>query len=123
MTVVLRVLIYLHKPVLIRGFNTMTVHNNESLTVSDSNVQKGAPSVDEAKLVAKFLDDTNSGMPKTVQAAAKGGSDFFVAGNLEGNVSDLMMAALNDPGKYFYDPRFQAFLKAQRGQQPTDTQT
>ena len=101
----------------------MTVHNSDSITVSDANVPKGASSpAEESKLVAKFLDDTNSGMPKTGVAAAKGGSDFFVAGNLEGNVSDLMMAALNDPGKYFYDPRFQAFLKAQqRGQQPTDT--
>jgi hypothetical protein len=98
----------------------MSVQSNESVAVSDLNVQKAEPSVDESKLVAKFLDDTNSKMPKSGVAAPKDSSDFFIAGNLEGNVSDLMMAALNDPGKYYNDPRFQAFLKAQRGQQPTE---
>jgi hypothetical protein len=93
----------------------MSVHDNcESIPVSDSKTHPGAPKVAEAELVGKFLDDAN-GTPKT------NSPHFFSDGKFSGNLGDLMTAALNNPGEFYNDPYFQAFLKTQNGgQTPTD---
>ena len=96
----------------------MTVNHLET---GDANLKPGT-TPEQEKLVVKFLEDTNKPVPQTV--AAKGSPDFFTSGNFEGNMGDLMMAAMNDPGRFYNDPYFQALLRAQQGTpKATDTLT
>ena len=74
----------------------------------DETLTSNPPAKEEQNLVAKILDE-NDPMPQSVAAA--NAREFFSSGRFTGNYGDMMTAALNDPGRFYNDPYFQAFLR------------